>query len=81
LCLRSRRYTFEQLSSHTTTTVQMDLSSEEVVDRMARAVELTIPPDARLGVRLAHDRLAKAAAEIMAFPVSADFEITPVIIP
>jgi hypothetical protein len=59
----------------------MDLSSEEVVDRMARAVELTIPPDARLGVRLAHDRLAKAAAEIMAFPVSADFEITPVIIP
>lgn len=52
----------------------MDLSSEEVIDRMAEAVELTIPVDQRFGVLLAYDRLAKAAAEIMAFPVSADFK-------
>jgi hypothetical protein len=44
-------------------------------------VELTIPLDGRVGVMLAYGRLAKAAAEIMAFPVFADFEITPVITP
>ena len=59
----------------------MDLSSEEVIDRMAWAVELTIPVDERVGVRLAYDRLAKAAAEIIAFPVSADFEVVPVAAP
>lgn len=61
--------------------MQMDLSSEEVMDRMAWAVELTMPVDERVGVRLAYDRLANAAAEIMAFPVSADFEIVPATAP
>ena len=37
--------------------------------------------DERVGVLLAHDRLAKAAAEIMPFLVSADFEIGPVMTP
>jgi hypothetical protein len=59
----------------------MDLSSEEMIDRMARAAGLTIAIDERVGVLLAHDRLAKAAAEIMPFLVSADFEIGPVMTP
>ena len=57
----------------------MDLSSEEVIDRIAGAVGLTIPIDDRAGVLLAYDRLAKAAAGIMAFPVPNEFEIAPVI--
>ena len=50
----------------------MDLSSEEAIDRMALVVELTIPREVRSGVSLAFDHLAKAAAEIMEFPLSAN---------
>jgi Protein of unknown function (DUF4089) len=53
----------------------MNLSSDEVIDRMASAVELTIPRDLRPGVLLAFERLAKAAAEVRAFPLSVDVEI------
>ncbi|WP_158921332.1 AtzG-like protein [Acidisphaera sp. S103] len=60
---------------------QTDLSSEDVIDRMARAVDLTIPLDIRTGVMLAFDRLANAAAEIMDFPLSADADSAQVIVP
>jgi hypothetical protein len=59
----------------------MDLSSEEAIDRMASAVDLIIPRDVRTGALLAFDRLAKAAAEIRAFPLSDKVEIASVVIP
>jgi Protein of unknown function (DUF4089) len=59
----------------------MNLSSEEVIDGMASAVELNIPRDVRTGVSLAFDGLAKAAAEVRAFPLPAYVEIALVFIP
>jgi hypothetical protein len=59
---------------------QMDLSSEEVIDRMACIVDLTIPLDARAGVLLAFGALAKAAAEIADFALSVEVEADPVIV-
>ena len=61
--------------------LQMDLSSEDMIDRMACTANLTIPPDARAGVLLAFDSLAKAAAEFLDFPLSVEVKTDPVIVP
>jgi hypothetical protein len=57
----------------------MNPISEEAIDAMASAVELNIPRDMRTGISQSFDRLAKAAAEVRAFPLPADVEIALVI--
>jgi hypothetical protein len=83
VCFTDAAPSIEQSVSDSTLALRMRMesNSEEVIDEMARASELTIPPEARLGVRLAYDRFAMAAAEIVAFRDCADFEIPPVAIP
>jgi hypothetical protein len=71
----------EQPTGGVMTAQLTDPGLEEVIDRIARAVDLTIPPDVRAGVGLAFDRLANAAAEIMDFPLSADAESDQAIVP
>jgi hypothetical protein len=70
----------EQLAGDVMKALQVDPSSDEVIDRIAHAVGLAIPPDVRTGVVLAFDGLGKAAAEIMDFPLF-DAESAPVIAP
>jgi hypothetical protein len=57
------------------------LNLEEMIEPMARAVELTISVEARPGVAASLLRLAEAADAVMAFPLSDDVEIAQVFVP
>jgi hypothetical protein len=53
----------------------MRLNLAEMIEAMAKAVDLTIPIDARPGVAASLQRLVEAADAVMSFPLSDDIEI------
>jgi Protein of unknown function (DUF4089) len=57
----------------------MGMNLEQMIDVMAVAVQLPISMDARPAVVVALQRLAEAAAEVTAFPLSTDVEIAQVL--
>jgi hypothetical protein len=59
-------------------TSRMSINPDEVIDPVAATLEVTIPADIRPGVPVALQRLAEAAAAVMAFPLSDDVEIAGV---
>lgn len=53
----------------------MQKNIEELVEPLAKAVEMPIPAEARASVAMNLQRLADAADAVMSFPMSDDIEI------